>query len=224
MYIERLASMIKNDILSGLAGYHSNLSLNLQQLEDEIITCRLQIITSHFINGTLPIKDLLSAINCVDVDCKSLERCSCSNMFNTPTLHFEIPQLISNLGKKAIDYIGSVDRKNKFSIVSSLSELEFRKYKKRATNRPYVWIDYTPNENGMLDCFVFNAPLLKQISIVGAFKDPRQLQNFSCNCDDESDNNYSFIDQEVKEKLVKEKINYYRQFKAPKQPNDQSYS
>lgn len=224
MYIEKLASMIKNDILSGLAGYHSNLSINLQQLQDEIIACRLEIITTYFLNGNLPIKDLLMAINCVDVDCKSLERCSCTDDSSTPIAHFEIPQLITNLGKQSIDYIGSIDRKNKFSIVSSLSELEFRKYKKRASNKPYVWIDYAPNENGMLDCFVFNAPFLKQVSVVGAFKDPRQLQNYSCCSCDESDINYSFIDQLVKEKLVKEKVIYYRQYKASKTPNDQSYT
>jgi hypothetical protein len=36
----------------------------------------------------------------------------------------------------------------------------YHKYKKRRTPKPYVFIDVTPNENGMLDCFVFNAPLL----------------------------------------------------------------
>lgn len=29
MYIEKLASAIKNDVVSGLRGYHSNLSMNL---------------------------------------------------------------------------------------------------------------------------------------------------------------------------------------------------
>ena len=180
MYIEKLASMIKNDIVSGLKGYHSNLSLNLKQLEDEIVACRLEIITTHFLNGTLPVKDLLMAINCIDVDCKSLERCSCSNTSESPVAHFEIPQLITNLGKGAIDYIGSTDRRNMFSVVTSLSELEFRKYKKRAANKPYVWIDYAPNNEGMLDCFIFNAPMIEQISVVGIFKDPRQVERYYC--------------------------------------------
>jgi hypothetical protein len=30
MYIEKLASAIRNDILAGLKGYHQNLSLNME--------------------------------------------------------------------------------------------------------------------------------------------------------------------------------------------------
>jgi len=37
----------------------------------------------------------------------------------------------------------------------------YRKYRRRGKNRPFVYIDVAPNENGMLDCFIFNAPLLK---------------------------------------------------------------
>jgi hypothetical protein len=51
--------------------------------------------------------------------------------------------------------------------------LEARKYRKRGQNKPYVWIDFAPNSEGMLDCFIFNAPMLKQISVIGIFKDPR---------------------------------------------------
>jgi hypothetical protein len=78
----------------------------------------------------------------------------------------------------------------------------------------------------MLDCYVFNAPFLKQISIVGVFKDPRQLNKYNCcNVDDLQgvDNNISFIDQLIKEKLTKEKLYYYRQLATPRLPNDQQY-
>ena len=67
MYIEKLASQIKNDILSGLKGYHQNLGLNIEQLQDEIVNTRLLVIKEQYLKGILPIKDLLIAINCVDV-------------------------------------------------------------------------------------------------------------------------------------------------------------
>lgn len=226
MYIEKLASQIHNDIVSGLRGYHHNLSINLNQLQDEIVACRLEIIHQYFLKGIFPIKDLIIAINCIDVNCKSLERCSCVDN-DGDVMHFEIPQLISYYGKKAIEYVGSTDRKNKFTIITSLSELENRKYKKRADKKPYVWIDYSPNKNGMLDCYVFNAPFLKQVSFVGVFKDPRQLVNYDCCNIDElngPDINVSFIDQLVKEKLTKEKIQYYRQLAASRLPNTQEYT
>lgn len=227
MYIEKLASQIRNDVVSGLRGYHSNLSLNLKQLEDEIVACRLAILKEHMLKGVFPIKDLLMAINCVDVDCQSLERCSCKE-FTDDTLvaHFEIPQLISDYGKQAIEYIGSTDRQNKFTIITSLSELKSKKYRKRGKDKPYVWIDFAPNANGMLDCFLFNAPFLEQVSIVGVFKDPRQLNRYRC-CNLEElngpDVNNSFIDQLVKDKLTKEKLYYYRQLQPQNLPNDQQY-
>ena len=228
MYIEKLASQIRNDVVSGLRGYHQNLSMNMDQLQDEIVACRLEIIHQHFLKGVIPIKDLVIAINCIDVNCKSLERCSCAgyNPDDTLVAHFEIPQLVSYYGKQAIEYIGSTDRRNKFSIITSLAELENRKYKKRVSKKPYVWIDYSPNENGMLDCYLFNAPLLEQVSVVGVFKDPRQLNQYRCCNIDElqgPDVNISFIDQLIKEKLTKEKIYYYRQLAAPRLPNDQQY-
>jgi len=166
------------------------------------------------------------------VDCESLERCKCNCVLDTtPKAHFEIPQLILQFGKSAIEYMGSTDRMNKFKIITSLSELENKKYRKRGNNKPYVWIDFAPNENGMLDCFLFNAPLLKQVSVVGAFKDPRQIEKYQC-CtsaiDDLSltgiDDNISYISQLVKEKLTAEKLQYYRQLVAPNLPNNQIYT
>ncbi len=228
MYIEKLASQIRNDVVSGLRGYHQNLSMNMEQLQDEIVACRLEILQQYFLKGIFPIKDLLIAINCIDVDCKSLERCRCReiNPDDTIVAHFEIPQIISFYGKAALEYVGSTDRANSFQIITSLSELENRKYRKRGSNRPYVWIDYSPNENGMLDCFIFNAPYLEQISVVGVFKDPRQLNRYNCCNTDEligPDVNMSFVDQLVKDKLTKEKLYYYRQMAASRLPNDQQY-
>lgn len=61
----------------------------------------------------------------------------------------------------------------------------------------------------MFDCFVFNALLLKQVSIVAIFKDLRQLENYGC-CTEESDDNFSFINNEIKKRLVAKKIQFYR--------------
>lgn len=225
MYIDKLASSIKNDILSGLKGYHQNLGLNIEQLKDEVVNTRLLIIKEQYLKGILPIKDLLIAINCINIDCQSLERCKCvESIDDTLVAHFQIPQLIHDFGKQAIEYIGSTDRKNQFQIVTSLSELETIKYRKRGKNKPYVWIDFAPNDEGMLDCFIFNAPMIKQISIVGIFKDPRQIEKYNCCNESLSDDNISYISQLVKERLTKEKITYYRQLLMQSKPNDQTYN
>jgi hypothetical protein len=67
--LDKLASAIRNDVYSGLQGYHTNISLNMEQLKDDIIDERLQIIKEYAIKGVLPIRDLLTSINCIDVDC-----------------------------------------------------------------------------------------------------------------------------------------------------------
>lgn len=222
MYIEKLASQIINDILSGLRGYHNNLSISREQVEDEIVAYRLSILKDYYLKGIYPIKDLLMAINCIDVDCSSLERCSCADNIKN-VKHFQIPQIVTQYGKQAIDYIGSIDRQNKFKIITSLTELQNLKYRRRQSNKPYVWIDFAPNSNGMLDCFIFNAPFVKQISIVAVFKDPRQLKQYQC-CSEDMDDNISFIDQLIKDKLTKDKVTYYRQLQAPIIPNNQQYN
>ena len=229
MYIEKLASQIRNDVVSGLRGYHQNLSMNIDQLQDEIVACRLSIINELHSKGIAPIDDLLMAINCVDVDGESLVRCSCGKKSDgdTITAHFQIPQLVTTYGTQAIKYLGATDRQNKFTIVTSLSELQTIKYRRRGLTKPYVWIDLAPNAEGMLDCFLFNAPFVRQVSIVAVFKDPRQLNKYKCcNLDDLNgpDVNNSFIDQLIKDKLTKEKLYYYRQAAAPKLSNDQQYT
>lgn len=222
--IEKLASAIRNDIVAGLRGYHTNLSISMEQLQDDIIEERLQVLKEYSIKGILPVKDLYISINCIPVDCKSIDRCKCNKQNgceSDPIAHFEIPQLLNDYGAASIDYIGSVDREVPFIYYTSATAFRYHKYRKRGKNRPYVWIDTTPNENGMYDCFIFNAPLLNTVSISAIFKDLRQLERYNC-CTE--DNNMSFIDTEVKKRLTEKKIRYYRQFAAPNLPNDQSYA
>lgn len=224
--IQKLASAIRNDVVSGLRGYHTNLSMSMEQLEDDIIDMRLQILKEYSLKGILPAKDLYISVNCIPVDCKDLERCRCRNVdecFSTPTAHFEIPQIVNDYGALSIDYIGSSDRQLPFIYYTSLANYRNHKYRKRGKNKPYVWIDTTPNENGMYDCFVFNAPMLAQVSVSAIFKDIRQLERYNC-CTELQDDNKSFINNEIKKRLTEQKIRYYRQLAAPLKPNTQEYA
>lgn len=223
---EKLASAIRNDVVSGLRGYHHNMSMSIEQLQDDIVDCRLQIIKEYTLKGIIPINDLILAINCIDVDCKDLERCSlCKGNSDcpTPVAHFEIPQLILDFGFMPIVYLGTTDRMNPFICYTSPQAFNYNKYRRRRKTKPYVYIDVAPNENGMLDCFIFNASLLKQISIVAVFKDPRQLEQYGC-CQELSDDNFSFLNAEIKKRLTEQKIRYYRQLAAPILPNNQTYA
>lgn len=217
-HYSQLASAIYNDIMSGLRGINSNPSMSLEQLEDDVIDERLQLIKEYSLKGIVPKKELLESINCITVDCKDIENCNCGNLIaGTPTKHFEIPQLLVEYGD-CIEYIGSIDKVNPFVYYTNLNSMKYHKYRKRGTNKPYVYIDVTPNENGMNDCWIFNAPLIKSISVIGVFKDPRQL----CGCDEYTSYNKTFLDAEIKRRLTEKKIKYYRQFAHPITNNDQT--
>lgn len=222
----QLASQIINDVYSGLQGLHENISLSIDQLEDEIVNTRLQIIKEYQLKGIIPIRDLVYQINCIPVDCHDLERCPiCHHGDKTPNMHFEIPQIVMELGEDAIMYLGSVDRTNSFTFYYSPNYTNtIQKYRRRGKDIPYVYIDPAPNENNMLDCYVFNAPFLDMVSIVAVFKDPRQLENYGCCAHLDELNNMNFIDVEIKERLTKLKLQYYRQYATGVKPNDQRHT
>ena len=197
--------------------------MSTEQLCQDIVDERLQILKEYSLKGILPTRDLYISINCIPVDCKSLDKCRCNNQnFSTPTLHFEIPQILNDYGSLSIDYIGSTDKQLPFIYYTSPSILRQHQYRKRGKDRPYVWIDTTPNEKGMYDCFVFNAPLLKVVSISAIFKDLRQLDNYDC-CTDLQDDNMTFINNEIKKRVTEKKLRYYRSFAPNNLPNDQAY-
>lgn len=240
MHIEKLTSAIINDVVSGLKGYHQNLALSKRQVEEEVVSLRLALIKKYILEGILDINDVLIALDCINVDCESLDRCKCDSLCGEKIAHFQLPQIIWDLGDLAINYIGSTDRMYQFTVVTSLIELNTRKYRKRGKDKPYVWIDTTPNSNGLLDCFIFNAPLIQKVSVIAAFKDPRQVDYIENCCTKEFDSPViindveknskqsdilSFIDIEIKNTLVEEKLKYYRQF-APVnvEPNNQEFN
>lgn len=235
--ISRLADAIINDVNGGLQGYHTNMSMSKEQLEQDIVDLRLLIIKEYMLKGILPVQDLLVSINCIPVDCDSLDKCRCNTkaIGSNPIAHFQIPQLLLDYGLgKTISYIGPTDKQMPFIVYTKpfnrISTIQ--KYRKRGKDKPWVYIDITPNSEGLLDCYIFGAPLIKYVSVVGIFKDPRQLEEFQCNnCEDgyqetatQMDTNFNFIDITIKERLTQSKIQYYRQLSPPLKPNDQSYN
>ena len=232
--IDRLTDMIINDVRSGLRGQHQNMSMSKEQLSEEVVLTRLAVIKEYMLKGILPVKDLLMSLNCIPVDCDTLDKCKCrGSVCGEPTAHFQIPQILFDFGiGNAIEYIGSSDKQHPFLVYSKpIDKIKtYHKYRKRGKQKPWVYIDVTPNSEGLIDCYIFGAPLIKQVSVVAVFKDPRQLEEFQCGCDSENkeatlqDTNLNFIDILIKDRLVQQKLRYYRQLATPILPNDQKYN
>lgn len=221
MTIEQIASAVINDVEAGIVGLHENITLSQEQIEDEVVAERERVILEWWKKNILQKGDLLTAINCVVVDCKDPAKC-CNNSAGYSEKHFEIPQTIAGLGEDSIYWVGSADKKQSYSVYYSPVQAKYHKYKRRA-NKPYVYIERTPNENGMYDGWVFNLPYVKTISIIGIFRDPRQLERIGCdgNCDNKG-GDFGSITMEVKDRLTRSKLYFYRQALQPPHRNDQT--
>lgn len=219
--IAKLAAAIYNDVMTGLVGITSNPSMSLQQLEDDVVDERLQIIKEYYMKNLIPKNDLLMSITCIDVDCKSLDKCPCGgNSYSPPIAHFEIPQIVNDPAGKAVEFLGSIDKQITFKVYTSTS-YQYHKYLRVGANKPHVYIETTPNENNMYDVWVFNSPLLKKVSLLAVFKDPRQLEQYAC-CAGDTLENYTFLSSEIKKRLTEKKLRYYRQMYQGPTPNTQT--
>ena len=216
MNINQIASAIINDLFSGNLISLSNRSMIWQdQIEDEVIETRNAVIKDWYIKSNLNLGDMMTAINCVEVDCKDQNKCSCmSSLANAKMAkHFEIPQLMPGLGADALAFVGSTDRSRAFKVYYNLEAIKYQqyyqKYRKKYTPKPFVYIEKTPNENGMYDCWIFDAPFVQYIAVIGIFKDPRQLEQYNC-CNNTDYLEMGAISNEIKNRILQKKIQLYR--------------
>ena len=224
MNVNQIASAIINDLFSGnLVSLSNRAMISQEQIEDECIEARCAIIKDWYLKNMLNLGDMMVAINCVEVDCKDQNKCSCmSSLANAKMAkHFEIPQLMPGLGVDALAFVGSTDRSHAFKVYYNLEAIKcqqhYQKYRKRLNNKPFVYIEKTPNENGMYDCWIFDAPFVQYIAIIGIFKDPRQLEKYNC-CDDIDYLEMGAISNEIKNRILQKKIQLYRTSAPPAAP------
>ena len=222
MNISKIASAAYNNIISGLAGYEATANISIQQLEDEICEERLNLAYQLYLKNTLPVDDLYASLNCIQVDCDYIGKCCAidqGGMGQTKVAHFVVPPIAVALKEKAVRWVGSVDHLTKFKVFFS-EAFRFNKYNSRRKDKPYVYIDPTVNSDGMMDGYIFNAPMLERLSITAIFKDDRKLEEYDC-CSIPAEDNLTILDASVKDSIVKKYINYYRQLYVQPQSNTQ---
>ena len=215
MKIDEIASAVYNDLFGGSVIPPSNRSLiSLEQLEDEAVELRKSVVKEFYSRGLLSINDAAYSINCIEVDCKDTNRCPCKALPGKLAQHFEIPKLMDGLGGDAILFIGSTDRSESYRVYSSLASSSYQRYKRRHSEAPYVYIDRTPNENGMWDGWLMNAPFAKYISITAIFADPRDLEGFNC-CQSDEYLEMGALSHEIIRRMLVNKTQLYRTISIP---------
>ena len=221
MNVKQIASAVLSHIYDGLKGAVANIAVSQEQLEDEVVAERNTIIKEYLIKGVANLQEVYSAINCVEVQCASMSKCCELGDLGQKALHFEIPPVLLLSGVSTIKFIGSIDQKEKYQVYTN-NDYKYHKYKKRGANKPYVYLDTTVNSNGMIDGYIFNAPLVKMISVVAVFLDPRKLVEFNCCADEEIVTDCGIISNDIVHRLTQKYAMWYRQNVIPPIPNTQS--
>lgn len=220
MTIEAIASAVYNNTVTGLAGITSNPKISVEQLQDEVVAERNQIMREFLLKGILNLDELFLAINCIEVDCDYMSKC-CNLQVGEKALHFEIPPIIYINGIDTIRFVGSIDRHTRYNVYTD-ETYRFHKYRKNKPGSPYVYIDTAINSNGNMDGYIFNVPFVKYISVIALFLDPRKLLEWDC-C---SENPEVYLDcgilsDEIIRRLTEKYIRWYRSFETPITPNTQ---
>jgi hypothetical protein len=201
MNVKQIASAVLSHIYDGLKGAVANIAVSQEQLEDEVVAERNTIIKEYLIKGVANLQEVYSAINCVEVKCASMSKCCELGDLGQKALHFEIPPVLLLSGVSTIKFIGSIDQKEKYQVYTN-NDYKYHQYKKRGANKPYVYLDTTVNSNGMIDGYIFNAPLVKMISVVAVFLDPRKLIEFNCCADEEIVTDCGIISNDIVHRLT----------------------
>ena len=209
-----------NHIYSGTAGLNSNMKISLEQLMDEVVAERNIILKEYLLKGVLNFQELFLSINCIELSCDYMSKC-CNLPFGEKALHFEIPPIMYINGVDTIKFIGSVDRKVKYKVYTDDS-YRYHQYKKRVANKPYVYVDTAVNVNGNLDCYVFNVPMAKYLSVSALFQDPRRLLEWDC-CSNSEENilDCGILSDEIIRRLMEKYIRWYKTAPQPTLPNNQ---
>lgn len=220
MNVTQIASAVLNNVMDALKGAVSNVAMSIEQLEDEVIAERNNIIKEYFLKGLIGLQELYNSVNCVEVNCDYMSKC-CDLPVGKKALHFEIPPILLMNGVSTVSFVGSIDRQESYTVYTDNS-YQFHKYRKRKSDSPYVYLDPTINANGNIDGYIFNVPYVKYISVTALFLDPRQLDQFDCCADIDSLTECGILSNDIIHRLSQKKVLYYRQLMLPAQPNTQT--
>lgn len=220
MTVKEISAAIYNHVVTALQGYNANPAISLEQLEDEVIAERQQVLKEYILNGVINIDELYLALNCVEVDCDYMSKC-CDLPVGKKALHFEIPPIMNVSGGGQVKFIGSVDRQVKYTVYTDDS-YRFHEYRRRKNKAPYVYLDTTINSNGNIDGYIFGSDMVKYISVIALFADPRKLLEWDC-CSGDVDKylEMGVLSNEVIKRLSAKYLAWYKQAQTPVNYNTQ---
>lgn len=206
----KLASAIYNDLHAGLKGMSNEWTIPIEQIEDTIVDVRAKLLETKLNEDIRLMKVFSTSLGCIKVDCSPIENCpECMSSEIPPSQilpHFKIPQPLFSNVMAYINYIGTTDMQESYAVFTDFERIKALKYKRVPLKKPYVFLNTAPDSDGNIHGYIFNAPYVREITVVGVFRDLRSF--FEDSCCDFKDNSDS-LNAEIHEYILKLYANFY---------------
>ena len=226
MTLSEITSAIFNNVYDGLKA-PQDFSLSLEQIRVEVGNYRNKLIEQYRGNrqGSRKLNrdHLLQTIDAVPISIKDLSRNPILPSFKK-ALYFQLPEIAYTFDSSAIEFIGPMDKSRNWKVYTNTT-FRSHQYKPVTSRAPFIYIDTTPNDRGLLDCFVFNAgeyASLKYISTIAIFQHPEMVISQMLGEDEAEYPAPSWMQDEIISNLTKRYIYFYRSLNIPEQTSDRS--
>ena len=225
MTLQELASTIRNRVSDGLSGAIADQAFSLEQLYDEIDLTRADFVHKYSGTAKLNTKYLLQTIDSLEIQCTSLAYAdSCPEFagFTDQVPAVEIPPLLATFDDSAIEYLGLVNKQEKFSVYYDSSDIQNHRVRVRTAHRPFVWVDTSLNQNNKFTLYFFNMGKfnpLRFVSIRAAFNNPSSLQALDPHSIEREYPAPLHMQLAIVDSLTEKYVRYFRQLNLVPAPN-----
>jgi len=220
-----IASTIRNRVADGLSGNIVDQAFSIEQLLEEIDLQRADFANKYAIQGTkLDPKFLMQEIDILKLECRDLsEDCLIGSHDSVPSI--KIPKIMPLFGESAIQYLGLVNMQEAFAVYYHPEDIRNHRVRIRTKNRPFAWVDLSPDKNDMLTIYLFNLGPhngLQYLKLRGIFEHPTRVNINNPNASDMEYPAPLHMQMAIIDALTEKYVRYYRQLNVPPVPNTQS--
>ena len=204
----RLASAIYNDLHAGLKGLTNEWTLSIEQLEDEIADLRMKMIHDRLVANIKEKHQFATTIKCIPVDCQPIGRCDCQgeSLPDKAVPHFKMPVPFMVGACAIILYIGPTDMSEPYKVYTNYEHIRNLKGRRSKLKTPYVYVNMSPDKDGKIDAYIFNAPYVQQVTVTAVFRNIKKYMDEIC-C--EYDDNSEILNSDISKAIVSGKTTLY---------------
>jgi hypothetical protein len=225
MTLNEITSTIRNRVSDGLSGNISNQAYSVKQLEEEVDLERAAYIQKYVDSGRkLNPNYMYQTVDGLRIVCTDLSNnapCGFTSGDGVPAV--KIQPIASTFDDSAIEYFGLMNKQEKFIVYYDTDNIGNHKYRVKTAKRPFIWIDTTQDQNGLMTAYLLNAGKyfnLKYLSVRAIFEHPSRIGGSTA-----GEKEYpapGHVQMAIIDSLTEKYVRYFRQMNIPPLPNTQS--